>query len=277
MSFQIVKKNGLLILSILYLVGCGTGTVISKDGVTSDPKWHEWDKVILNNHNGTFPDLQSLSQVRQGMTKDQLYYLIGRPQYDDGWRPREWNYLFHFNTPGQGINDVTTCQYKVLFDHKMLARSFYWHSVIPERGVCPPQVPLSPKTSIQRYTLNSDTLFAFDKSGTSDMSQQGLADLDHLAMNLNSFEKINGIIVIGHTDRLGSEDYNLTLSRKRAETVRQYLIAKGLPAEKITSIGMGKSQPVKKCKYNNDRASLIVCLQPNRRVEVEVDGYGLIK
>ena len=38
MSFQIVKKNGLLILSILYLVGCGTGTVISKDGVTSDPK-----------------------------------------------------------------------------------------------------------------------------------------------------------------------------------------------------------------------------------------------
>lgn len=71
------------------------------------PVWPKWDWVTLNNTKGTFPDLQSLSQVRTGMTKDQLYYLLGRPHYNDGWRPVEWNYLFHFHTPGQGTDDVT--------------------------------------------------------------------------------------------------------------------------------------------------------------------------
>lgn len=272
MTFIMRKKKVSLILGILLLAGCGSGTVIKNNGTTDAPKWHKWNKVILNNHLGTFPNLQSLNQVREGMTKDQLYYLIGRPQYDDGWRPQEWNYLFHFYTPGKGVNNVTTCQYKILFDSKMIARSFYWHPVIPEDSVCPPQKSSASQKFTQRYTLNADALFPFDKSDASDINQQGIVSLDNLAMKLNSFEQLNSIRVIGYTDRLGSPDYNSILSKKRADTIRQYLIAKGIPAGKIIAIGMGKNQPVKECDYENNRTALINCLQPNRRVEVEVDG-----
>ncbi|MBS9582015.1 OmpA family protein, partial [Escherichia coli] len=120
---------------------------------------------------------------------------------------------------------------------------------------------------------NADALFPFDKSDASDINQQGIVSLDNLAMKLNSFEQLNSIRVIGYTDRLGSPDYNNILSKKRAETIRNYLIAKGVPAGKIIAVGMGESQPVKECNYDEkNRTALINCLQPNQRVEVDVDG-----
>ena len=108
MNFQMNKKIVALIATVVTLTGCA-GTAVTEKGTTEQPVWPKWDSVTFNNTKGTFPDLHSLSQVRTGMTKDQLYYLLGRPQYHDGWRPVEWNYLFHFHTPGQGTDDVTTC------------------------------------------------------------------------------------------------------------------------------------------------------------------------
>ncbi|MBS1175142.1 MAG: bamE [Burkholderiaceae bacterium] len=108
MNFQMNKKITALAAVVMVLTsGCASGTWVTEKGTTDQPVWPKWDAVTLNNEKGTFPNLQSLSQVREGMTKDQLYYLLGRPQYNDGWRPVEWNYLFHFHTPGQGTNDVT--------------------------------------------------------------------------------------------------------------------------------------------------------------------------
>ena len=75
----------------------------------------------------------------------------------------------------------------------------------------------------------------------------------------------------GHTDRLGSQAYNEKLSLARADAVRDYLISKGVPKDKIEAIGMGEKQPVVQCDQKN-RKELIACLQPNRRVDVEVKG-----
>ncbi|XOT98610.1 outer membrane protein assembly factor BamE, partial [Alcaligenes pakistanensis] len=71
---------------------------------------------------GSYPNIDNLRQVREGVTRDQLYDLLGRPHFAEGFKVREWDYLFHFNT-AQGIK---TCQFKVLFDQDMLGRSFYW-------------------------------------------------------------------------------------------------------------------------------------------------------
>ena len=274
MKIQINRK-WVALAAVVLLAGCAAGTHVTEKGTTEQPVWPKWDSVTFNNTKGTFPDLQSLSQVRAGMTKDQLYYLLGRPQYNDGWRPVEWKYLFHFHTPGQGTDDVTTCQYKVLFDKDMYARSFYWHAVDPENGVCPPTAKAAP--AVKRYTLGADALFAFDRGGLSDLNPKGKYDLDNLAAQLKQFDQLNSIKITGHTDYLGADAYNLRLSEQRAQTVRQYFISQGLPANKVYAVGMGESQPVKQCASTGNRSALIACLQPNRRVEVEVDGSGVIK
>jgi len=76
-------------------------------------------------------------------------------------------------------------------------------------------------------------------------------------------------VVHGHADRLGSVDYNQRLSERRAETVRQYLVGKGVPADHIEAIGLGTSAPQTSCTMKN-RRQLIECLAPDRRVTIEV-------
>lgn len=268
---QIARRTAVMAVAAVALSACSSLSKVKPDGTTDEPVWPKWDGVTFNKARGTFPDLGSLTQVKAGLTKDELYYLLGRPHYGEAWRPREWNYLFHFHTPGQGTKDVTTCQFKVLFDKNMFSGATYWHAVDPENATCPPEVPTSRR---QHYTLSADVLFAFDRSGEYDLQPRGREELRELADKLKGFEQLNSITVVGHTDYLGSDSYNQNLSKQRAETVRRYLASQGLPADKIRAVGMGESQPVKQCDGRGSRSGLIACLQPNRRVEIQVDGYG---
>ena len=85
--------------------------------------------------------------------------------------------------------------------------------------------------------------------------------------------KISLIVVGGHTDRLGSSAFNQKLSEKRAEAVKTYLVAKGMDANAIETFGFGKTQPaqgVAKCDDKLPRNKLIDCLEPHRRVTIEI-------
>ncbi len=277
-------KAAFAALSVLMLSACGTGTVIHDDGTTDEPKWHEAGKVTFNKDRGTFPNLQGLSQIRSGMTKDQLYELIGRPQYHDGWRPREWNYLFHFSTPGVGPDGITTCQYKVLFDTDGFARSFHWNPVEPEGAVCPPPekseekpaaVPVPaplPPPALHTFTLSGDALFAFDRYTEQDLNPEGVTSLEELIGKINELGKVTGIHILAYTDRLGSEQYNLRLSERRAATIRSFFTKRGFSAMRISAVGMGEADQVKPCTEEGLRGQeLRDCLHPNRRVVVEVE------
>ncbi|OCG00324.1 porin OmpA [Gilliamella sp. wkB112] len=135
-----------------------------------------------------------------------------------------------------------------------------------------PEVPapkVEVKTQENRYVLNEDVLFAYAKA---DLKEEGRQALDNL---LTSLVKINptqsAVVVIGHTDRIGSVSYNQKLSEQRANSVMRYLVAKGVPSNLISARGMGKSQPVTGTKCNALRgAELKACLAPDRRVEIEV-------
>ncbi|MDR3086691.1 MAG: OmpA family protein, partial [Azoarcus sp.] len=80
--------------------------------------------------------------------------------------------------------------------------------------------------------------------------------------------------VVGHTDRLGSPAYNQRLSERRAAAVKSYLVSKGIDTSRIYTEGKGKTSPVPNTECNNVKArkSLIECLQPNRRVDIEIIG-----
>ena len=133
-----------------------------------------------------------------------------------------------------------------------------------------PQVPAP-----QRQQLDADGLFRFNQAGLQDLLPQGRAKIDALAHNLKTWQKIDSVHIIGHTDRLGSAAYNQRLSLARAETVRSYLQSQQLPASSISVQGVGASQPVTtaaQCPSSLGRAALIACLQPDRRIDIEVKG-----
>ena len=136
-------------------------------------------------------------------------------------------------------------------------------------------VPAAPAVAAperRRVSFSADSLFGFDQSV---IRPEGRAALDRFAKELGGtrFDVVN---VEGHTDRLGSHAHNQKLSTRRAESVKAYLVASGgIDAAKISAIGKNGSAPVTQpgdCKGNKPSASLIACLQPDRRVVVEVAG-----
>jgi len=124
---------------------------------------------------------------------------------------------------------------------------------------------------VQKITLDSKVLFDFDKAV---LKPEGKAAIDSQVVGkLAAMQKLEVVLVTGHADRLGSDAYNQKLSMRRADAVRDYLAAKGVDKAKIETLGMGEKQPLVQCDQKN-RKELIACLQPNRRVEVEVKGEG---
>jgi outer membrane protein OmpA-like peptidoglycan-associated protein len=107
--------------------------------------------------------------------------------------------------------------------------------------------------------------------GSAELTAQARARLDNeVVPKLIESKDVRYLHVYGHSDRLGSADYNRRLSEKRAESVREYLVAKGVPPDKIEVFGYGQTLPVKSCAEAKDRRALIECLAPNRRIVVEV-------
>ena len=139
----------------------------------------------------------------------------------------------------------------------------------------PPPAP-APAPQVQKITLASKALFDFDKAV---LKPEGKAAIDsEIIAKLPSVSKLELVLVTGHTDRIGSQQYNQKLSERRADAVRDYLVSKGVPRDKIETLGMGKTQPVPGVVCNQKALkALIACLAPNRRVEVEVKGEATVR
>lgn len=138
----------------------------------------------------------------------------------------------------------------------------------------PPARPAKPAPGPKRFNLSADALFDFDQAA---LRPEGRRQLDKLVADLKGTEydivKVTMVTVTGHTDRLGSTAYNQQLSMRRAETVKAHLVKMGIAAAKIVATGRGETRPVTKpgeCRGEKPTKELIACLQPDRRVEVEV-------
>jgi OOP family OmpA-OmpF porin len=136
----------------------------------------------------------------------------------------------------------------------------------PKPAPAPAAKPTPPKPIILRATL------VFD-SGKSDVDALGKFRLDEdIIKKLGAIGRLTNVDVNGHDDRLATPQNAQKISERRAASVKAYLVSKGMDASGITTYGYGKTLPVKSCPDTKDRRVLLVCLEPNRRVEVEVQG-----
>ena len=143
----------------------------------------------------------------------------------------------------------------------------------PVAPVPAPEPAPAPVLVEKQFSLDSDVLFEFNKATLKPEASQALDNL--FAQILAANPKDGVATVIGHTDRIGSDAYNQSLSEQRARSVADYLIAKGLFADKVRAEGRGESSPVTggSCP-DGAKAQMIACLAPDRRVEVRLTGVS---
>lgn len=141
----------------------------------------------------------------------------------------------------------------------------------PVRTAPPPPAP-PPMPVPQRVSFSAESLFGFDLAV---ISADGRSALDGFVSKLQG-TSYSQIAVEGHTDRLGTDQYNMKLSQRRADAVKSYLVTNGgIDSAKISARGLGETKPVTQpndCKGNKATKALIACLQPDRRVDLEVSG-----
>jgi OmpA-OmpF porin, OOP family len=125
----------------------------------------------------------------------------------------------------------------------------------------PKPAPEKPKPVAEKVTFAADVLFDFDKAVIKPEGKSKLDDISNKAKGVN----LEVVIAIGHADSIGSDAYNQRLSVRRSESVKAYLVSKGIEANRVYTEGKGEKQPVAENKTADGRAK-------NRRVEIEVIG-----
>ncbi len=192
----------------------------------------------------------------------------GHAEEQTGWRAATPHVMMAEDGLRRAANEAAACAAPVVARAAQVAVSAAVAAAAP---VAAAPAAITKET----YVILADTLFKFDKSGRSEMLPGGMQRLSTIAQRLKSYQSISTLSVVGHTDRLGSNEYNASLSTRRATTIQGLLESMGVKAAKSEASGRGKTEPVTtSCSNSQTRDNLISCLQPDRRVTIEVTGVA---
>jgi OmpA-OmpF porin, OOP family len=174
--------------------------------------------------------------------------LVVRNQFGDCWRSSQWSEELA----------IKACD-PHLFPERAEAPP-------PAEPTPPPAPPPAPRQVEEVRTLDAGALFAINSAA---MSDAGKAELDVLIRDVKALDNVERITVVGHTDSTGAADYNMDLSKRRAESVKAYMVEQGIDASLITTEGRGLTQPVASNDTTEGR-------RQNRRVEIIVRGSDMV-
>lgn len=158
--------------------------------------------------------------------------------------------------PATGLNEVAP------YDEEPLPQLLD-PSMQPEPEAIGPDMP-----AFERMTLQAEVLFGFDKDALKDEGKK-ILDVE-VVEKMKAHPEVELVLISGHTDRIGDDKYNQKLSERRANQVKKYIASQGVDASRLHAIGKGETVPVADCKGVRGK-KLIECLQPNRRVVVEIE------
>jgi len=202
----------------------------------------------------------SLAQAQTSAPLDRVYVIDQRGEVVMSgaglcWRTGFW-------TPAGAARDPAGCK----CDKDLIPKEV----CEPMVAKAAPAAAPAAKPSGDKITVAADALFDFNKAT---LRPEGKAKLDEVVAKAGAI-KLEVIIAVGHTDRIGSDAYNQKLSERRAAAVKQYLVSKGIDANRVYTEGKGKKNPVTKPDQCLGKTSpkVIACLQPDRRVDIELIG-----
>ena len=204
----------------------------------------------------------SFAQAQTPAPNGGIYLIDGRARvvtsgYGLCWHTAEW-------TPAAAATDPNGCT----CDKDLIPKEVCEPKVA--EVTAPAAAAAATKPVGEKITVAADALFDFNKAT---LRPEGKAKIDEVAAKANSLN-LEVVIAVGHADRIGGAAYNQKLSEKRAAAVKDYMVSKGIPANRIYTEGKGSKQPVTKpdqCKGPKS-AKVIACLQPDRRVDIEIIG-----
>jgi OOP family OmpA-OmpF porin len=204
------------------------------------------------------------ASLAQAQAVDRIYAIDGRGEvvidpYGLCWRTGFW-------TPAAAAKDPDGCK----CDKDLLPKEVCEAKAAAASAAAAPVAAPGVAPARTKETIAADALFDFNKAT---LRPEGKAKLDGV-VNASKNLTLEVVIAVGHADRIGGAAYNQKLSEKRAAAVKDYLVGKGIPANRVYTEGKGSKQPVTKpgdCKGPKS-AKVIQCLQPDRRVDIEIIG-----
>lgn len=219
--------------------------------------------------NGVFLPATDIHQVGPGVNRREVQRILGMPT--DSPTPQWW--FYDINLPLEGLDDYLVCQYRVAFAEDVVEEAVWRRpqckvlhdGMLANAFAAVEAEPPQP----QEITLSSDVLFAFDSQ---ELSREGRLELTDVAGVVLRDLQLARVDVVGHTDRTGSAAYNDYLSLRRARAVAEFLATEGIPEDMIFSDGRGSLEPIVTCDGSQVTEELKRCLQPNRRVQITING-----
>ncbi|HEY7987394.1 MAG TPA: OmpA family protein [Methylophilaceae bacterium] len=139
----------------------------------------------------------------------------------------------------------------------------------PEAAPAETPAPEGPApAAFDKVTLQAEVLFGFDKDTLKAEGKQILNT--EVVEKMKAHPEVELVLITGYADRVGDEGYNQKLSERRAKQVQKYIASQGIEPSRLHAVGKGEKDPVAACDGVRGK-KLIDCLQPNRRVVVEIE------